>query len=144
MLKLFPMKKEEKKYSLSAGAIVLNPQNQVLLVYQVENQYWEFPKGKIEPGEKIEDTFKRELSEETGITQFEIIPGFKETVSYKFKIDSEIINRQAIYYLIRTSQAVQLSSEHSKYQWVSLEAAKKILKHKNQRFLINKTQKYAI
>ena len=44
--------------------------------------HWDFPKGHIDAGEKTEDTVRREVREETGITRIELIPGFKETIRY--------------------------------------------------------------
>ncbi|WP_054024952.1 NUDIX hydrolase [Bacillus sp. FJAT-28004] len=50
-----------------AGAIVFNENYQVLLHRRSDNGYWGLPGGFMELGEKIEDTARREVYEETGI-----------------------------------------------------------------------------
>ncbi len=136
-------KKVESRQQLSAGAIVLNPQGKILIMYQTSNSYWEFPKGKQEPGETIRETLCRELNEETGIVNFEIDPGFKEEIFYKFWLDEKtLVNKKVIYYLLRTAELVRLSAEHFEYKWVTIRAAKKYLRHKNQIALLKKLNNY--
>ena len=53
---------------VSAGAIVLNDRDEVLLVKDVRKDAWTFPGGIIEEGEGVLDGVKREVLEETGIT----------------------------------------------------------------------------
>jgi len=63
------------KQEKSAGAVVfyLNKENLpvfLLLQNTLKKTYWEFPKGKIEENEDIEETVKREIEEETGLKNF--------------------------------------------------------------------------
>ncbi|MCC7219011.1 MAG: Nudix family hydrolase [Burkholderiales bacterium] len=55
-----------------AAAVLLRPDGQVLLAQRPEGKpyagYWEFPGGKLEPGESPRTALARELHEELGIT----------------------------------------------------------------------------
>lgn len=133
------------KYVKSVGAVILNKENRVLIMFQRENHYWEFPKGKVEMGEEAEEqkTLKREIQEETGLSDLKIIPGFKYHLRYQFILRGQVIRKDNIYYLAKTARnEIKLSDEHLKYKWVSLIAVNRYLKHKNQRILIYKLREY--
>ncbi len=56
-------------------AYLVNPQGQVLLTRRAPEGFlgglWELPGGKVEPGESLEQTLRRELQEEVGIRHLE-------------------------------------------------------------------------
>ena len=56
----------------SAGGIIVNKDGKIVLVEQHANS-WSFPKGGIEVGESEFDTAKREIFEETGISDITLI-----------------------------------------------------------------------
>lgn len=56
-----------------AGGIVLGDHGTIALVKSGNSQTWLFPKGRIEPGESDEEAARREIMEETGITDLEYI-----------------------------------------------------------------------
>lgn len=56
------------KKSISAGGIVLNDQNEIVLV-QSQAGNWGFPKGHVEEKESLLEAAKREIFEETGLKE---------------------------------------------------------------------------
>ncbi len=67
----------------SAGGVVKNKEGKILVVSQ-RGTSWSLPKGHIEPGENAREASKREIEEESGLTNITFI---KELGTYsRFKI----------------------------------------------------------
>lgn len=49
----------------AGGGVVFNPEGRILLIYRRDK--WDLPKGKMDPGETIEECAVREVMEETGL-----------------------------------------------------------------------------
>ena len=74
---------QKSKSTESAGGVVLNKNGRVLVVSQ-QGTSWSLPKGHIEPGEDKLTAARREILEESGIGQLNLI---RELGSYsRFKI----------------------------------------------------------
>ena len=69
-----------------AVGVLIQPDGQFLLTSRppgkVYEGYWEFPGGKLEPGENVEEALRRELQEEIGITIGAVHPWKVEMVDY--------------------------------------------------------------
>jgi 8-oxo-dGTP pyrophosphatase MutT (NUDIX family) len=68
----------ETKKTFSAGGVVLNPQGLVLVVSQ-HGTSWSLPKGHIDPGEDALAAARREIYEESGVKDLDLV---KELGSY--------------------------------------------------------------
>jgi len=128
-----------KQQTLSAGVVVVRRVDgdwRVLLL-RVYN-YWDCPKGEVEPGEDPLATAKREVLEETGIgdLQFHWGEEFIETEPYSK-------NKVARYYLAETaSTAAKLpvnpelgAPEHHEFRWLDFAAAARLTVPRLQRVL---------
>lgn len=74
--------------------------------------YWEFPGGKVEADEKMEDSLLRELKEELGM-KVSIGKHFK-TVIHNY--DSFTI--ELIAYICQFQEATYSLTDHDKYEWM--------------------------
>ena len=67
------------------GAIVINRNNKVFVGKRIDNpgKFWQMPQGGVDEGEQYFDAMKRELFEETGIKNFEIIKEIDGMTEYE-------------------------------------------------------------
>ncbi|HUJ86934.1 MAG TPA: bis(5'-nucleosyl)-tetraphosphatase [Burkholderiales bacterium] len=115
----------------AAGAVIFRrtPQGvRFLLLRAYAN--WDFPKGLVEPGEGELDAAKREIAEETGLTELEFPFGEAhcETLPYAH-------GKVARFYLAETDRAditLPISPElgrpeHHEWRWVTYDEAEELL-----------------
>ena len=130
----------------SAGAVIFKKEEgknfYLLLQYpglRHPKAYWDLPKGHIEKGEKEQETVKREVKEETGLEDIEIIPGFKETIKYFFRWEGKNILKFVTFYLVKAkTEKVKISGEHMGYVWLVYEKALEKLTFKNAKEILKK------
>jgi len=105
--------------------------------------HWDFPKGKIEKGEKLEETVRREIKEETRIKDMAIINGFKETIKYFFKFEGNNILKFVTFFLAETKKKqVKISPEHIGFKWLPYKEAEVQLTHENAKEILRKANKF--
>ena len=124
---------------ISAGAVIFHRNadlRYLLLKYRYKSEYWDFPKGNVEKGEREEETVRREVKEETGMEDIKFVPGFKEKIFYFYRRGEETIFKQVTFYLVEALKtAVKISAEHVGFEWVSFETARSRLKQKSKEVL---------
>lgn len=126
------------KKTSSAGGIVLNPKGEVLVVNQNQNS-WSLPKGHIDKGEDALAAARREIFEESGVKELELV---KDLGSYKrYKIgknprEEDKTELKEIHMFLFRARQVDLKpidSKNPEARWVKKAEVAKILTHPKDR-----------
>ena len=140
----------------SAGAVIYRETKQgreyLLLHHQaIANKrvlkpidgHWSFAKGHVEKGETTEQTVRREIKEETGITQLEFIPDFKETIRYFVNYNGEKRLKFVAFFLVKTSEKnVTISFEHQGFAWCGYEHAYKAVTYSSDKKVLKAAEQF--
>ena len=103
------------KREFSAGGIVFNDKDQLLLTQHSQNKSWGFPKGLIDPGQTSKEAALREVKEEGGV-EAEIIErvGYSK---YVYTFGGEKIFKVVTIYLMK-----YLSGDPKDHDWEMMDA----------------------
>lgn len=134
---------------ISAGAVVFRKNEEIKYLFLhkgaggIYKESWTFPRGLVEAGEDEKDTVRREVKEETGITDLEFVPGFRETTSWFYRKEGKTVYKEAIFYLAETkTEKAKVSSEHIGYEWLNYEDALDRLTFKGPKEVLKKANSF--
>jgi len=134
------------EYQKSAGLIIYYIDKEIKFLLLKYPSYWGFVKGIIEKGEDEKKTALRELEEETGIKNAEVIPDFEERQGWFFKLKGKLIRKEAMFFLAKVNKEeasrVKISSEHEDFCWCNLEESFKKMKIKQNKEMLTKAEKF--
>jgi len=109
----------------AAGGLVHNQDGDWLFIHR--NGMWDLPKGKLEAGESIEECAVREVAEECGIEQPDIVRPLSITY-HTYTLKEKRILKPTYWYLMKSKDASELIPQTeegiSEVKWVSTEEAK--------------------
>jgi 8-oxo-dGTP pyrophosphatase MutT (NUDIX family) len=116
---------------VSAGGIVYNTQSgQTLWLLVKHSGYhkWVFPKGRVEPGEDLQQTAVREVQEESGVVA-KIIDEVPNSEHYIYTFNGEKISKTVHYFLMEyvSGDIGDHDFETEDVQWVSVEDVMQML-----------------
>ncbi len=114
---------------VGSAIIILNDNQEVLLQYRSDTYDWGVPGGAMELGETTEETARRELLEETGLTakimQFLGVLSGKE-VYFRYPNGDEIFNVIHLYQGHHVSGELRLDHEGLKLQYFPVDRLPKL------------------
>lgn len=127
----------------SCGVVLVN--YGTILLLQYPQGHWDLPKGHVEDGDSTkQETAKRELGEETGITEIEFVNGFEEKTNYSFKHKGKRTQKQVYWYFAITEKiTVKLSKEHRDYMWLDWDLALDMATHEETKQVISQAKLFA-
>lgn len=141
----------------SVGAVIYKKRDGEVkfLLLHYQSGHWDFPKGHPEEGETEEEALRREVREETGIMQLEIMPGFSEATGFYYEARGNEMKRrikegrgvkiekEVIYYLAETKEEeIKISHEHVGFVWLNYEESLRRITYENSREVLRKLSRH--
>jgi len=107
---------------VTVKAVIRNPEGKFLIMR--EGSRWQAVGGRLEKGERLEEGLRREVLEETGITDLEI--GKVIHVDEWFgKPEGKLKHIVALFFICSVkTETVTLSDEHQEYAWITADELK--------------------
>lgn len=128
--------KNNRPYRPGVGLFILNKNKQVFIGKRIdiENEYWQMPQGGIDDGESPEEAAYRELQEETGIKNANIIACTKNWLHYDLPLDlsyefwdGKFTGQKQLWFLLEFSgkdseiDITQPEPEFSSWKWTNIQ-----------------------
>ena len=125
----------------SAGGVITNNKGQVVVVNQNYNS-WSLPKGHVDPGESHLDAAKREILEETGLTELELIGKLgsyeRFRISLKNEDNPELKNLTFFHFTTTQLELKPIDETNPEAKWVDKKEVANYLTHtKDKEFFLS-------
>lgn len=115
---------------IAAGGMVMNQKHQFLFI--LRRGKWDLPKGKMDEGEKKRETALREVEEETGIGNLEIIKKIGNTY-HMFTSKHRWVVKKSVWYEMKSSSlqkpVPQTDEDITEAKWLGRDQIEKSLKN---------------
>lgn len=113
------------------------------LILHYPGGHFDLPKGHIEQGESEKQAALRELEEETGIREVELLDDYRHMIEYQFRHAGNLIQKDVVFFLGRTpKEKVVISHEHQDFMWMPFKQAHQKLTFRNAKILLEKAEKH--
>lgn len=127
----------EQKFHVGVKALILNDKNEILILKANPTElkggspaHWDLPGGRIKEGSNIGDTLKKELEEELGTDDVDILDLFDAVMSnFKIPDGNEKVGLLLLIYRckLHKKDKFKLSFEHTEYKWANIAEVKDLL-----------------
>lgn len=123
----------DQKVEAAGGVVyrIKDAEAEVVVIFR--RGVWDLPKGKLDPGEKLEQCAAREVAEETGVAFPTIKQRLTETIHY-YEEDGKTIKKHTTWFAMVT-QSDNATPQHEEQieevRWVALDEAIKIVGFEN-------------
>ncbi|MGV8982273.1 bis(5'-nucleosyl)-tetraphosphatase [Clostridium sp.] len=130
-------------FEKSCGAVIyrmIDKDIEFLIVSHRNDGHWGFPKGHIEKDENEEETARREVFEETGLS-VNLIYGFRMSVEYLIKQETM---KEVVYFLAKVQdETVNIEvDEIADYKWSSFQNTKQLISYESSKEVLERALQF--
>ena len=133
------MKKINK--TITAGGIIVNEYKEVVIVNQ-NHDSWSLPKGHVEDNETFLETAKREIYEETGLSNIELIKELGSYERYRISLDgNDDINELKVIHMFlfraKKQKLIPIDPNNPEARWIKPKYVSSYLTHQKDKDFFN-------
>lgn len=126
----------------SSGGLVFKRKGDRLKVLLIKDAYgrWTWPKGLIDKGETAEEAAIREISEEVGLREIELLDKL-DKVQYFYRLKGTLIFKTVYIYLFKIKEEEKirvLRSEIQDAKWLNVKDALRTIEYKGAQEILKK------
>ena len=127
--------------TITAGGIIINEYNEIVIVNQ-NHDSWSLPKGHVEKNETVFETAKREIYEETGLSNLEFIKELGNYERYRISLDGtdDLTELKVIYMFLFKAKKQKLEPidpNNPEAKWIKPEEVIDYLTHQKDKDFFN-------
>lgn len=132
---------------MSCGIIPIYKKDGQIFICAVHNEKsdeWGLPKGTPENSETPFETASRELTEETGIKEFEIIGGKIFSEQYSFEQDGVTHYKENIYYIAGVKEMIEkdFTIDSKDMKWIDIKETENFFKFDTIKQVLKEVSEY--
>ncbi len=109
--------KSYEKFNVSQKAVIIRDNKCFIAEIAKRPEIWDLPGGRIDRREDSLSAFKRELKEETGISNFEVLSTY-DCNTWTSLAGAAVYGTASLVY---TDEKIKISSEHTRGKWINEE-----------------------
>ena len=120
-----------KKFTLvqAAGGAVFNEKDELLMIFRRGS--WDLPKGKLDKGETLEECAVREVEEETGLQNVQLVSPLLVTY-HTYHEGTKFILKESHWYTMKVTGKQELKPQTEEdiqeAKWMQLDEAENVFK----------------
>jgi 8-oxo-dGTP pyrophosphatase MutT (NUDIX family) len=143
--KLLHHLKKKLKVIVAAGGLVYNDKKEILFIHRKGR--WDLPKGKVDKGESLEEGAKREVEEETGVRNLEVVR-LIDTTYHILKRNGKYRLKETYWYEMRTDYdgelVPQTEEDIKKVKWKNFQKSQTAIHKSYENIKLLFPQEYLI
>ncbi len=134
----------EPVHEVSAGGVVVRQDGDATRVLLIRDSYrnWGFPKGHLEAGERSDAAALREVAEETGLRQLELVAELS-AIDWHFRFRGRLIHKVCHFFLMRTTErqtTPQAAEGITACRWSTFAEAERLISYDNAREVLRRAR----
>ncbi len=132
-----PRRGKPTRPAISSGAVVVNAAGRILLLRRADEDIWCLPKGRVEPGETLKETARREVREETGLQVRLVQPLIEVRYSFYWPPEGSNLAKTVTYFLAEpVGGELKPEEGFDEGRWVTRAEAMRLLHWQNDKDVV--------